>query len=111
VPPDRAAGLLDALDHLEGSAAIASRAALDDLARQFSSGEEPLRVTGPPAVLRELLLVAIDEAGEALGARCTGLLRGEASSTDVRAGVAALGGLLELLDEVSRVPRPAGESS
>lgn len=101
MPSDRVAGLRDALAHLEASATDAPCATLDQLARQFTSGDEPLRLTGPATILRELLLVAIDEAGEALGARCTHLLRGEASSADVRDGVAAMSGLLDLLDEVS----------
>lgn len=61
-------------------------------------GQEPVALTARRDLLRELLVVAIDEAGDVLGGRCTRLLRGEASAGEVRAGVAELSGLLDLFD-------------
>jgi hypothetical protein len=85
VPPARAARLRDALGHLQAAA---------DGPTLAPSGE----LTGPRALVRELLTVAIDEAGEALGGECTRLLRGTGSAAEVRAGVEELGELLELLE-------------
>jgi hypothetical protein len=87
VPPDRAARVRDALEHLR---AAAERPELTP------SGE----LTGPRALVRELLAAAIDESGEALARDCTELLRGTASAARVRAGVAELTALLDLLDSV-----------
>jgi hypothetical protein len=84
-------GLVDALEHLS-----ASRGAdLDALARQLADGG-PL--TARRDLLRELLGVAIDEAGERIGSRSTGLLRGTGSAGDLRAPLAELGGLLDLYE-------------
>jgi hypothetical protein len=70
-------GLVDALEHLRPS-------------------------SGPLVAHRhlvgELLTVAIDEVGERIGTRSTGLLRGEASVGDLRAPLAELGGLLDLYE-------------
>jgi hypothetical protein len=89
VPPDRVARLLDALDHLR------VEADRDALSR---SGE----LTATRREVHEVLIVAIDEAGEALSGHCTSLLRGTGSAAPVRDGVEELGGLLDLLDSVER---------
>jgi hypothetical protein len=89
VPPARAARLLDALEHLGIAEA---RPALAD------SGE----LTAPHAQLREVLVVAIDEAADALSGRCSAMLRGSGSAEQVRAGVEELSALLDLLDRVDQ---------
>jgi hypothetical protein len=85
VPPARVATLLDALEHL------GKRAERDALAASGS-------LTAPRALLRDVLKVAIDEAGDALGRHCSSLLRGTGSAAEVRAGVEELGDLVDLLD-------------
>jgi hypothetical protein len=77
--------VIDALDHLQ---------AAPDGPTLAPSGE----LSGPRGLVREALTVAIDEAAEALGAACTRLLRGTGSAAQVRAGVAELSGLLDLLE-------------
>jgi hypothetical protein len=84
VPPARVARLLDALEHLEIPEARPA------LAR---SGE----LTALRPQLRELLLVAIDEAADGLSGECTALLRGSGSVAQVRAGVEEVSALLDLL--------------
>jgi hypothetical protein len=85
VSTDQADALADALTHL--------RPAKAEVVRQGDTVE----VTSERAVLREATLVAIDDAGERLSLRCTSLLRGEATTADVRAELEALRGLLDLL--------------
>ena len=51
-------------------------------------------------LLGELLAVAIDEAGERVAVQSTRLLRGEEAAAELRADLARLGGLLDLLDAV-----------
>ena len=76
LPPGQAARLLDALKELG----------------------RPPTLTAPPAVIREAVLVAIDETGEAASAASTSLLRGrEASADELRETVTELGGLLETI--------------
>ena len=89
VPPARVARLLDALEHLE------IPEAREGLAR---SGE--LRASRRQ--VREVLLVAIDEAADGLSGHCTALLRGTGSAAQVRAGVEELSGLLDLLAGVDQ---------
>lgn len=84
-------GLVDALEHLRPSRG----ADLDALARQLADGG-PL--VARRDLLGELLAVAIDEAGERIGSRSTGLLRGEGSAGELRAPLAELGGLLDLYE-------------
>jgi hypothetical protein len=103
LPADLAAGLVDALDHLRHSAAPDRRAPLDDLARDLAAAESAggaLAVTANRDLLSELLAVAIDEAADRLGRHGTRLVRGEASTADLRAGVAELSRLLDLLETV-----------
>jgi hypothetical protein len=90
------AGLLDALQHLEASTASVSRPWLDRLLEDLATG----RVTAPRDLLREVLLVAIDEAAETLNGYCTRLLRGGGSIDEVRAGLAELTGLVDLLERL-----------
>ena len=79
LPPGQAARLLDALKELG----------------------RPPTLTAPRAVIREAVLVAIDETGEAVSAASTSLLRGrEASAEELRESVAELGGLLDLLETI-----------
>ena len=84
-------GLVDALEHLRPSRG----ADLDALARQLAEGG-PL--VARRDLLGELLAVAIDEAGERIGSRSTGLLRREGSAAELRAPLAELGGLLDLYE-------------
>jgi hypothetical protein len=103
LPADLAAGLIDALDHLRATAPAARQAALEDLARQLAaagSAGEQLELTAPRDLLRELLAVAVDEAADSLGRHGTRLVRGEASTAELRAGLAELSGLLDLLETV-----------
>jgi hypothetical protein len=90
VPAAQAAALTEALRHLYQAEAVQQRAV---------PGEDAVEVTGAPPVLREAILVAIDEAGERVSRHCTSLLRGEGSRADAIAGVDAVRGLLELLGE------------
>ena len=87
MPPDRAARVIDALDHL--------RVAPDGPTLAPSGA-----LTGPRELVREMLTVAIDEAAEALSRDCTRLLLGTGSAAEVRTGVAELSGLLDLLEAV-----------
>jgi hypothetical protein len=101
LPADLAAGMVDALGQLRASAAPARRAPLDDLARDLAAAEsagEPLELTARRDLLVELLAVAIDDAADRLGQHGTRLVRGEASAAELRAGVAELSGLLDLLE-------------
>lgn len=84
-------GLVDALEQLRQS----GHAGLEALARQLAEGG-PL--TARRDLLGELLAVAIDEAGDRIGARSTGLLRGEGSAGELRPPLAELGGLLDLYE-------------
>jgi hypothetical protein len=84
-------GLVDALEHLRPSRG----ADLDALARQLAEGG-PL--VAHRDLLGELLAVAIDEVGERIGTRSTGLLRRDASVGDLRVPLAELGGLLDLYE-------------
>jgi hypothetical protein len=85
VSTDQADALADALTHLGPAKAEVVRRG------------DAVELTSERTVLREATLVAIDDAGERLSRLCTSLLRGEASSADVRAELDALGGLLDLL--------------
>jgi hypothetical protein len=90
LPPDLAAPLTDALA---------------DLRRAKSGGPVPrlegLQLTAPRETLRELLAVAIDEAGERVSSASTGLLRAESAPAELRAELVRLGALLDLLAAVS----------
>jgi hypothetical protein len=93
VPPSRVARVRDALDHLEH--------ALPRLQAELGEATDGrFEVTGSRAVLRELIAVALDEAGEALATACRGLLRGEEASAAVRERVAEVADLLEVLETV-----------
>jgi hypothetical protein len=88
VPAAQAAALSEALLHLCQAEAVQQRPV---------PGEDAVDLTGAPPVLREAILVAIDEAGERVSRHCTSLLRGEGSRVDALAKVDAVRGLLELL--------------
>jgi hypothetical protein len=90
VSPEQAAALANALEHLRDSGSLTRELA------------ERRTLTAHPEVLRELLAVAIDEAGESVGLACNKLLRGEASAGDVRARLTVLSELLALVDEVAK---------
>jgi hypothetical protein len=89
-PADLVPGLVDALEHLRGAEAAA-------LAPDLAAGQ-PL--TARRDLLRELLAVAIDEAGERVRLQSTRLLRGESAAAELRAELARLSALLDLLDAV-----------
>jgi hypothetical protein len=96
VPTELAAGLADALDHLgEG----------DDLTRELA---EHGSLTAPRVRLHELVAIAIDDAGEALGVDCNRLLHGEATAGEIRVGLARLSGLLALLERLAEEAEPGG---
>jgi hypothetical protein len=85
LPPDLAARLADAADHLtEAGASVAADGSL----------------TGSRAAVRELLAVAIDEVGEQVGIAATALLRGEVDAAELRAALAEAGALLDLLESL-----------
>lgn len=92
------------MDQLAATRTGAERAPLDDLARDLAAARgqapAPVALTARCDLLRDLLVVAIDEAGETLGGLCTRLLRGQPSAGEVRAGLSELSGLLDLLDAV-----------
>jgi len=96
VPAELVAGLTDALTHLPEAGGLAGELA------------ERGTVTAESDVLHELVVVAIDGAGEAVAAACNGLLRGELAAAEVRRSAQALAGLLDLLDLVARRPARAG---
>ena len=56
--------------------------------------------TAPRDALRELLAVAIDEAGDRVAQASTRLLRGDATTAELRAALDELGALLDLLETV-----------
>ena len=85
-------GLLDAAAQLRASAP-ASRPELETLSATLESG----LLVAPCDVARELLRVAIDEAGERVAAASTRLLRGEGSVAELRGCVTRLDGLLDVL--------------
>jgi hypothetical protein len=98
LPPELAVPLADALQHLTRTASGERSAAFEELARQAATGE--LRASRD--TLRELLAVAIDEAGEHVSRASSRLLRGDATAAaGLRAGLAELGALLDLLEIVS----------
>ncbi len=98
LPADLVSGLIDAVGHLESSAAGDRRPALAALASDLAA--RPPRVTAPLELLRELVAVAIDGTSDRVGAAAGRLLRGEGSAGEVRELVAELSGLLDLLDAV-----------
>jgi hypothetical protein len=97
VPAELAAALADALEQLRSVSSASARLQLDTARGSLS---------GPPDQLAELLAVAIDEAGEQLGQRCSGLLRGTAAAPEVREDLTVLGGLLDLLERVASEAQP-----
>jgi hypothetical protein len=103
VPADQAAGLTDALRHLRELSSGERGTTLDRLAEELSASGS---LTAPRELLAELLAVAIDEAGERLSRSCTELLRGEGTAVQVRAGVTALAGLLDLLERLPEEAQP-----
>jgi hypothetical protein len=96
VPANLAGAVADALEHLPGAGELAR-----ELARSGT-------LTGRRERLRSGLTVAIDEAGEAVGLACGRLLRGQARDAEVRARVATLAALLDLLERLSEEAEPGG---
>jgi hypothetical protein len=97
LPADLVPWLVDALDHLRGSAAAEHRSELDAVAETLSAGAT---ITARRDLLGELLAVAIDEAGERVAGAGRRLLRGEGDAAGLRAEVDALGRLLVLFEGV-----------
>jgi hypothetical protein len=103
VPPDRVARLTEAVHHLLESASEASDPSFDRLADDLRSGRRAstsIVVSAPRTELREVLHVALDEAGEMLAGACTALLRGRGSLEEVRSRLAELLGLVDLLERI-----------
>jgi hypothetical protein len=98
LPAGLVAALVDAVDHLGGTADEERRLALDKLTGDLAGA--PPRVTARGDLLRELVAVAVEETAERLGVASNRLLRGEASAPAVRGLVAQLTGLLDLLEAV-----------
>jgi hypothetical protein len=73
--------------------------AISQLGWDPGSPNRPVDVTAARDVLREAIMVAIDDAGEQVSGRCTALLRGEGSAKEVAAQIETLRGLLELLHQ------------
>jgi hypothetical protein len=88
------APLADALEHLRRAATGERLAAFDDLARQAATRQ----LRAPREILRELVVVAIDEAGERVSRDSSRLLRGDAVAAELRAALDELGALLDLLE-------------
>jgi hypothetical protein len=88
--------LADALEHLRGTATGERAAAFENLSRRLEQGH----VTARRDALRELLAVAIDEAGDRVAHASTGLLRADATAVELRAALQELGALLDLLEAV-----------
>jgi hypothetical protein len=83
IPADLVSELSGALEHLS------SREAVDLAEGQLTARRD---------LLDELTRVAIDEAGDQVGLASGRLLRGEGSDAQLRARIATLTGLLDLLD-------------
>jgi hypothetical protein len=98
LPADLVPGLVDALDHLRGSAAAERRAELDAVATTLSGGAT---ITARRDLLGELLAVAIDETGERVAGAGGRLLRGEGAVVELRAELEGLRRLLDLYDGVA----------
>jgi hypothetical protein len=90
LPPELAAPLADALEHLPRAATGERHARL-----------EGLELTAPRGAMRELLAVAIDETGDRVGSASNRLLRGDGGPAELRAELVKLGALLDLLETVS----------
>jgi 3D-(3,5/4)-trihydroxycyclohexane-1,2-dione acylhydrolase (decyclizing) len=98
LPPELAAALADALDHLRRASTGDRAAAFEQLALGAATAE----LRGPRDTLRELVAVAIDEAGERVSHASSRLLHGDATAVAaLRAAIGELGGLLDLLETVS----------
>jgi hypothetical protein len=97
LPADLVSRLVDALYQLRSTTSAERSGTLDELASQLAAGG-PLKAQRE--VLRELLTVAIDEAGDRVSVASTRLLRGLGSGAEVRTEVERLSGLLELLEDV-----------
>jgi hypothetical protein len=85
IPADLVSELIGARDHLSSPEGL-----------DVADG----RLTARRDLLDELIRVAIDEAGDQAGLAGGRLLRGEGSAAELRARVATLSGLLDLLDAV-----------
>jgi hypothetical protein len=99
LPADLAAPLGDALEHLRAAATGERAAAFEELARQAATR----RIRAPRGAMRELLAVAIDEAGERVSRESSRLLRETSGpgAAELRAALDELGALLDLLETVS----------
>ena len=96
LPAELAPPLADAVRHLRATASGERADRLEKLANHLVAGE----LGGAPDTLRELLCVAIDEAGELMGSESSRLLRGDATAAELRARLDELGALLDLLETV-----------
>jgi hypothetical protein len=97
LPDGVAARLADALEQLREIASGERLTALGRVAERLAGGD----LSGPPGLLRELLAVALDEAGEQIAGASTRLLRGEDTATELRALLSEASALLELIERSS----------
>jgi hypothetical protein len=96
LPAGLAAPLADALQHLRDSATGERATTFQKLGRQAATR----KLTAPRDTLRELLAVAIDEAGEGVSRHSSRVLRGDATAAELRAALDEMGALLDLLETV-----------
>ena len=97
LPDGVAARLADALEQLREVASGDRLTALERVADRVPGGA----LTGPPDLLRELIAIALDEAGEQIGSASTGLLRGEDTTAELRALLSEASALVELIERSS----------
>jgi hypothetical protein len=105
VATEQVAGLAGALEQLREVSSGDRRTQLDALRGELETARS---LTGSPALISELLAVALDDSGELLSSRCTELLRGSASPTQVRDALVAVSGLLDLLERIAEEAEPGG---
>jgi hypothetical protein len=97
LPDTLAARLADALEQLREVASGERLSALERAAERLSEGE----LAGPPELVRELIAVALDEAGQRIAAASTRLLRGEDADAELSALLSEAIALVELLERSS----------
>lgn len=102
LPAELSAQLADAVKALRESAGGERRERWDSLAERLPA-DGPGALSAPREALRELLAVAIDDAGERIARAAANVLRGDdASAAELRARCTELGALLDLFELVLR---------
>jgi hypothetical protein len=97
LPDGVAARLADALEQLRETASGERLTALERVADRLAGGE----LSGPPDLLRELIAVALDVAGEQIAGASTRLLRGEDTTADLRSLLSEASALVDLIERSS----------